>query len=116
MKRLLSLCLCCCLSLPLLSGCAPASAARELSARPITISQEQLMAYDPSGPGVYAALSSFGLDLLKASRQEEESVLVSPLSDALSQNMAANGAQADPLTLLEQVLGVGAHLEAVNED
>ena len=114
MKRLLSLCLCCCLSLPLLSGCAPASAARELSARPITISQEQLMAYDPNGPGVYASLSSFGLDLLKASRQEGESALVSPLSVALALSMAANGAQGDTLTQFEQVLGGGAHLEAVN--
>ena len=114
MKRLLSLCLCCCLALSLLPGCAPASAARELSAQPITISQEQLMAYDPSGPGVYAALSSFGLDLLKASRQEGESVLVSPLSVALALSMAANGAQGDTLTQFEQVLGGGAHLEAVN--
>lgn len=114
MKRILALLLTCTLALTPLSGCAAASAAQPLSAQPVTISQEQLMQYDPEGPEIYAALSSFGLELLKNVRQEDESTLVSPLSVSLALAMAANGAEGNTLSQFEQVLGDGASLEATN--
>ena len=113
MKRLLALALACAMALTILTGCS-VSAAQPLSAQPVTISQEQLVQYDPEAPKVYASLSSFGLELLKHTRQEGESTLVSPLSVALALAMAANGADGTTLEQFEQVLGGGASLEAVN--
>ena len=115
MKRLLALLLCAALSLPLLPGCTTASAARELTAQPVTLSQEDLTRYDPEVPGVYAALSAFGLELLRDTRTAQgDSVLLSPLSVALALSMAANGAEGETRAQFERVLGGGADLEAVN--
>ena len=98
MKRMLALALACALTLVSLSGCATRSAAQPLSAQPVTLSQEQLVQYDPEAPEVYAALSSFGVELLKNARQEGESTLISPLSVSLALAMAANGADHNTLS------------------
>ena len=113
MKRLLALTLACAVALAALTGCS-VSAARPLSATPVTISKEQLTQYDPQAPDIYSALSSFGLELLQKVRQKGESTLVSPLSVSLALAMAANGADGDTRTQFEQILGGGADLEAIN--
>ena len=114
MKRMLALSLTCALALASLSGCTTPSTAQPLSAQPIPLSQEQLVQYDPEATEVYAALSSFGMELLKNVRQEGTDTLISPLSVSLALAMAANGADHNTLSQFEQVLGGDASLEAIN--
>ena len=115
MKRFLSLFLAAalCLSLP---GCSSPSlsTARELSAQPVTLTTQDISQYDPDAPQVHAALSTFGVELLKNARQEEESTLVSPLSVSLALAMAANGAKGKTLEEFQQVLGGGLPLDSIN--
>ncbi len=113
MKRLVALFLLSGLCLSLLGGCAAASAAKELSAQPVKLTTQDLSRYDPDAPKSHAALSDFGLDLLKNTRQKE-STLVSPLSISIALAMAANGADGDTLEEFQQVLGDGLPLESIN--
>ena len=113
MKRMLALLLCTSLFLPLLPGCTAASAAKELTAPKV-----YAVSYD--GPPelaaqVDAALSAFGLELLRDTRAAQEgSVLLSPLSVALALSMAANGADGETLAQLEALLSGGSGLDVLN--
>ena len=115
MKRTLSLLLACALGLGLLSGCAQDSAAKELTAEPIKLTDADMMAHALEVQTVHAALTDFGLDLLQKSRdKEKKATLVSPLSVALALSMTANGAEGDTLAQFQEVLGDGASIEAIN--
>ena len=113
MKRISVLLLCAALSLSLLPGCTAASAARELKAQTV-----YAVSYD--GPPelaeqVDAALSAFGLELLRDTRAAQgENVLLSPLSVALALSMAANGAEGETLAQLEALLSGGSGLDVLN--
>lgn len=114
MKRTLSLLLACALGLSLLSGCARASA-KELTAEPVKLGDADQKKYGADAPTVHAALADFGLNLLKQTRKEEQdAVLVSPLSVALALAMTANGADGNTLAQFESVLGGGSGCGAVN--
>lgn len=113
MKHLTALLLLSALCLSLLGGCTTPSTVNELSAQPVKLTAQDLSRYDPDAPKSYAALSDFGLDLLKNVRQEE-STLVSPLSVSMALAMAANGADGDTLEEFQQVLGDGLPLESIN--
>ena len=110
MKRISVLLLCAALSLSLLPGCTAASAARELKAQTV-----YAVSYD--GPPelaeqVDAALSAFGLELLRDTRAAQgENVLLSPLSVALALSMAANGAEGETLAQLEALLSGGSGVD-----
>ena len=69
MKRTISLLLAAALGLGLLSGCAQASAAKELTAEPIKLTDADMMAHALEVQTVHAALTDFGLDLLQKSRE-----------------------------------------------
>ena len=115
MKRTLSLLLAAALGLGLLSSCAPASAAKELTAEPIKLTDADMMAHALEVQTVHTALTDFGLDLLQKSRdKEKKATLVSPLSVALALSMTANGAEGDTLAQFQEVLGDGASIEAIN--
>ena len=111
MKRLLALLLCA--ALPLLPGCAAASAAQQLTA-------QEVYAVNCDGPpelaeNVDAALSAFGLELLRDARQVRGgSVLLSPLSVAMALSMAANGAEGETLDQFEALLSGGSDLDVLN--
>ena len=113
MKRISVLLLCAALSLSLLPGCTAASAARELKAQTV-----YAVSYD--GPPelaeqVDAALSAFGLELLRDTRAAQgENVLLSPLSVALALSMTANGAEGETLAQLEALLSGGSGLDVLN--
>ena len=108
MKRTLALLLACVLGLSALSGCAPASAAKELTA-------SKLSASPSNSEEVNQALSAFGLELLRLARDgEKSSVLVSPLSVALALSMTANGAEGETLAQFQEVLGGGTDLVELN--
>lgn len=126
MKKFLSLLLSCALGLSLLSGCARASA-KELTADPVKLTDEEQMKYGADVQTVHAALTGFSLELLKQTRTANGekalssgmnhapfSTLVSPLSVALALSMTANGADGNTLAQFEEVLGGGASIEAVN--
>ena len=114
MKRTLSLLLACALGLSLLAGCAK-TGAKELTAKPLKLTDSDMMKYDLDARTVHAALAGFGLELLKQVREEEQdSVLVSPLSVALALAMTANGADGNTLAQFEEVLGGGSSCEAIN--
>ena len=109
MKRTLALLLACVLGLSALSGCAPASAAKEFTA-------SKLSANPSNSETVNQALSAFGLELLRLARDGgKSSVLVSPLSVALALSMAANGAEGETLAQFQEVLGGGTDLVELNE-
>ncbi len=109
MKRTLALLLACVLGLSALSGCAPASAAKELTA-------PKLSTTPADSEEVNQALSAFGLELLRLARDGgKSSVLVSPLSVALALSMAANGAEGETLAQFQEVLGGGTDLVELNE-
>lgn len=109
MKRTLALLLACVLGLSALSGCAPASAAKELTA-------SKLSANPSNSETVNQALSAFGLELLRLARDGgKSSVLVSPLSVALALSMTANGAEGETLAQFQEVLGGGTDLVELNE-
>lgn len=127
MKRTLALLLACALGFGLLAGCARTSAAKELTADPVKLTDADMMAHDLDALSVYTALSDFGLELLKQTRtangkkaMEREmdhapfSTFISPLSVALALSMAANGAEEDTLSQFQEVLGGGASIEAIN--
>ena len=115
MKRTIYLLLAAALGLGLLSGCAQASAAKELTAEPIKLTDADMMAHALEVQTVHAALTDFGLDLLQKSRdKEKKATLVSPLSVALALSMTANGAEGDTLAQFQEVLGDGASIEAIN--
>ena len=120
MKRTLSLLLACALGLGLLSGCAPASAAKELTAPKLSVTPS-------NSEEVNGALAGFGLELLKKSRDANGetamnsdmdhvpfSTLVSPLSVALALSMTANGAAGNTLAQFQDVLGGGVDLVELN--
>ena len=120
MKRTLSLLLACALGLGLLSGCAQASAAKELTAPKLSVTPS-------NSEEVNGALAVFGLDLLKKSRDANGetamnsdmdhvpfSTLVSPLSVALALSMTANGAAGNTLAQFQDVLGGGVDLVELN--
>ena len=120
MKRTLSLLLACALGLGLLSGCAQASAAKELTAPKLSVTPS-------NSEEVNGALAGFGLELLKKSRDANGetamnsdmdhvpfSTLVSPLSVALALSMTANGAAGNTLAQFQDVLGVGVDLVELN--
>ncbi len=126
MKRILSLLLACAMGLPMLSGCSQSNT-RELTATPIKLTQDDMMAHNLDALTVYAALSDFGLDLLKQTRTANGekamaseidhtpfSTLVSPLSVALALSMTANGADGSTLAQFEEALGDGASIDAIN--
>ena len=109
MRRTLALLLACVLGLSALSGCAPVSAAKELTA-------SKLSASPSNSEEVNQALSVFGLELLRLARDGEKgSVLVSPLSVALALSMTANGAEGETLAQFQEVLGGGTDLVELNE-
>ncbi|MCI8304445.1 MAG: serpin family protein [Lawsonibacter sp.] len=127
MNRILSLLLACTLGLSMLPGCAPTSAAKELTAEPVKLTDADMTAHDQDALSVYAALSDLGLELLKQTRASNGenamesgmdhvplSTLVSPFSAAMALSMAANGAEGDTLAQFEEVLGDEASIEAVN--
>lgn len=108
MKRAQAVLLACFLVLSLLAGCAASPSRQELDAPPVTVTPAD-------SQDISQAISSFGLSLLQNTRREEDtSVLVSPLSVALALSMAANGADGDTLAQFETVLGGGASLEELN--
>ena len=120
MKRTLSLLLACALGLGLLSGCAQASAAKELTAPKLSVTPS-------NSEEVNGALAGFGLELLKKSRDSNGetamnsdmdhmpfSTLVSPLSVALALSMTANGAAGNTLAQFQDVLGGGVDLVELN--
>ena len=120
MKRTLSLLLACALGLGLLSGCARASAAKELTAPKLSVTPS-------NSEEVNGALAGFGLELLKKSRDANGetamnsdmdhvpfSTLVSPLSVALALSMTANGAAGNTLAQFQDVLGGGVDLVELN--
>jgi serine protease inhibitor len=120
MRRTLALLLACVLGLPALSGCAPASAAKELTA-------PKLSTTPADSEEVNQALSVFGLELLKQTRAANGekamasdmdhvpfSTLVSPLSVALALSMTANGAEGETLAQFQEVLGGGTDLVELN--
>ena len=126
MKRILSLLLACAMGLPMLSGCSQSNT-RELTATPIKLTQDDMMAHNLDALTVYAALSDFGLDLLKQTRTANGekamaseidhtpfSTLVSPLSVALALSMTANGADGNTLAQFQDVLGGGVDLVELN--
>lgn len=108
MRRLLASLLIGALSLSLLAGCSGGAVQQKLDAPPVTVT--------PADSGqISQAVSHFGLSLLQNTRREENtSVLVSPLSVTLALSMAANGADGDTLAQFETVLGGGASLEELN--
>ena len=121
MRRTLALLLACVLGLSALSGCAPASATKELTA-------SKLSASPSNSEEVNQALSAFGLELLKQTRAANGekamasdmdhvpfSTLVSPLSVALALSMTANGAEGETLAQFQEVLGGGTDLVELNE-
>lgn len=112
MKRFFSSLLLCALCLSLLGSCAAPSAATELSAQQVEVSAQDISQADQTA--ACAALSSFGLDLLKHVRQAGESTLISPLSTSTALAMAANGASGDTLEEFQQVLGGGLPLDTIN--
>ena len=127
MRRTLALLLSCALGLSLLSGYARASAARELTADPIKLTQDDIMAHDLDARTVHAALADFGLELLKQTRAANAekamasewdhvpfSTFISPLSVALALSMTANGADGETLSQFEELLGDGVSVESVN--
>lgn len=120
MKRTLSLLLACALGLGLLSGCAQASAAKELTAPKLSVTPS-------NSEEVNGALAVFGLELLKKTRDANGetamnsdmdhvpfSTLVSPLSVALALSMTANGAAGNTLAQFQDVLGGGVDLVELN--
>ena len=120
MKRTLSLLLACALGLGLLSGCAQASAAKELTAPKLSVTPS-------NSEEVNEALAAFGLELLKKTRDANGetamnsdmdhvpfSTLVSPLSVALALSMTANGAAGNTLAQFQDVLGGGVDLVELN--
>lgn len=120
MKRTLSLLLAAALGLGLLSGCAQASAAKELTA-------PKLSTTPANSEEVNGALAGFGLELLKKTRDANGetamnsdmdhmpfSTLVSPLSVALALSMTANGAAGNTLAQFQDVLGGGVDLVELN--
>ena len=120
MKRTLSLLLACALGLGLLSGCAQASAAKELTAPKLSVTPS-------NSEEVNGALAGFGLELLKKTRDANGetamnsdmdhvpfSTLVSPLSVALALSMTANGAAGNTLAQFQDVLGGGVDLVELN--
>ena len=113
MKRILALLLCASLSLALLPGCTAASAAEQLTA-------QKVYAANYDGPPelaehVDAALSAFGLELLRDARAAQEgNVLLSPLSVALALSMAANGAEGETLAQFEDLLSGESGLDVLN--
>lgn len=120
MKRTLSLLLACALGLGLLSGCAQASAAKELTAPKLSVTPS-------NSEEVNGALAGFGLELLKKTRDANGetamnsdmdhmpfSTLVSPLSAALALSMTANGAAGNTLAQFQDVLGGGVDLVELN--
>ena len=110
MKRALSLLLAGILSLSLLAGC---SSAEQLSAKPISLTAQELSAHGPTTQNAYDALSAFGLELLQTTEQTGESALLSPLSVTLALSMAANGAEGETLAQFQETMG-GVSLEALN--
>lgn len=73
MKRTLALLLACVLGLSALSGCAPASAAKELTA-------PKLSTTPADSEEVNQALSAFGLELLRLARDGGKAPFLSPRS------------------------------------
>lgn len=112
MKRFFSALLLSALFLSLLGSCAARSAVKELSAQPVEVSLSDISPSDTDA--ACAALSSFGLDLLKHVRQTGENTLISPLSTSTALAMAANGASGDTLEEFQQVLGGGLPLDTIN--
>lgn len=110
MKRALSLLLVSALSLSLLAGC---SAAEQLSAEPISLTAQELSAHGPDTQNACDALSAFGLELLRNTKQAGESTLLSPLSVILALSMAANGAEGETMAQFQETTG-GVSLEALN--
>lgn len=110
MKRALSLLLVSALSLFLLAGC---SAAEQLSAEPISLTAQELSAHGPDTQNACDVLSTFGLELLRNTKQACESTLLSPLSVILALSMAANGAEGETMAQFQETMG-GVSLEALN--
>ena len=109
MKRALSLLLVSALSLSLLAGC---SAAEQLSAEPISLTAQELSAHGPDTQNACDALSAFGLELLRNTKQAGESTLP-PLSVILALSMATNGAEGETMAQFQETMG-GVSLEALD--
>jgi len=107
-KKLLSLLLVSAICVGICSGCGKTPAPLEAPKVSITPKASQT---------VNSALNSFGLDLLRTSRElqaEQTGILLSPLSAALALSMAANGADGETLSEFEALLGGGADLSELN--
>ena len=125
MKRTLALLLACSLSLPVLYGCANGAPADEsvpmcdgstsLPPSQPWLHADKLSINPASSETVNEVLSSFGLELLQKTREEDKkSTLISPLSVALALSMTANGADGNTLAQFQEVLGGGVDLEELN--
>lgn len=97
MKKITALLLSLCL---LLIGCAPKGASADLTASISSrgISESNFAEYGP-------LISDFGLRMLQSSWEEDNNILISPLSILSALSMTANGADADTLRQMETVLG-----------
>lgn len=108
-----------CLVLALLSGCAPAEQAVPTPS-PVSTATEPTVRNHTVTPRAAQfekadrAISSLGLDLLRASRENGENTMVSPLSAALCLSMVANGAAGETLEQFLALLGEGCTLEELN--
>ena len=66
---------------------------------------KNILTTDVNGPGA-AAVTDFGLRLLRECGAGDKNTLLSPLSVICALGMTANGAQAETLAQMEQVLGL----------
>lgn len=110
-RRFLALCA----LLALLVGCVspnattavfPSAEPTQAAASPIPrpdVKTEPLVQIDAGETG---SLAKFGVELLKANREEGKNALLSPLSVGLALGMTVNGAQGDTLAELESALGL----------
>ena len=104
MKRILSIIMLCALSLSMFSACNTKQ------------SENLMIGINPQGiAGDYiggvtdvsdAAVTDFAVRLFKASLEEGENTLISPLSVLVALSMTANGADKETLTQMQTVLGM----------
>ena len=103
MKRITAIITLCALALSILAACAtPKSEDLMNGITPNGKSGEEIQITDVSD----AAVTDFALRLFKASMEEGENTLISPLSVLVALSMTANGADNETLTQMQNVLGM----------
>lgn len=103
MKRITAIILICALALSTLTACgAPQSENLMNGITPNGKSREEIQITDVSD----AAVTDFALRLFKASLEDGENTLISPLSVLVALSMTANGADNETLTQMQNVLGM----------